>query len=63
MYASDKVFFNNAALSLNLDLETWFKVTEQPLSKDTLLMKYEPGWGMGRDDMLWKSDLGRTEGR
>lgn len=36
MYYLDEDFAHNIALSLSLDLETWFKVTKHPLLKDAI---------------------------
>lgn len=42
-------FSHNSAMTLTLNLETWFKVTAHPLPKGALdmLMKYEPDWANG----------------
>lgn len=50
-------------MTFTFDLETRFKITADPLHKDTLCDKYEPDWVKGREDMLRTRDLGRTEGR
>lgn len=47
-------------MTLPLDIETCFKVTEHPLVKGNLCVKYEPDWAKGREDMLRISDYGRT---
>lgn len=53
-----------SSMTLILDLDSWFKVTEHHLRKDTLWMKYEPDQAKEREDMLhWTSDLGWTDGR
>lgn len=63
-YAPDKDFINNFAVILTLDLETWFKDTENPLPKGTLWVKYDPNLVKGVcEDMLRTSSLGRTNGR
>lgn len=62
-YATDKDFTYNSDMTLSLDLETWFKVTAHPLPKDTLQVKFKPGWASGREDMPQTSDLGMTDGQ
>lgn len=50
-------------MTFTLDLETWFKVTVQPLPKSTLCVEYEPDWAKGREDMPQTSDLGKGKRR
>lgn len=50
-------------MTLNLDIETRFKVTSYFLPESTLWVKYEQYWAKGREDMFQKSDLGRTDRR
>lgn len=40
-------------MTLTLDLETSFKVTAHPLTKATLLGKYELHWTYKREYMIW----------
>lgn len=47
-------------MTLNLDLETCFKIIARLLLKGTLWSKYEPD-RIKRKYMLRKSDLGRTD--
>lgn len=49
-------------MTLTLDLESWFKVTEHTLTKGTLRVKFEPDWAKGREDMPQTSDLGWKDG-
>lgn len=48
-------------MTLNLDLETWFKATADPLPKSSLWLNYEQDWVKGREDMFRTSILGRTD--
>lgn len=54
-----KDFIYNS-MTLNLDLETCFKITARLLLKGTLWSNYEPD-RIKRKYMLRKSDLGRTD--
>lgn len=63
IYDLDKDFSGNSAMTLILDLQTWFKVTSHTSSKGTLQVKYESEWAKGRESMPWTSDLGQTDGR
>lgn len=49
-------------MTLTLDLETCFKATAHLLPKGTLWMKYDPDWAKRKEDMIWTSDLGQTDG-
>lgn len=62
IYDLDKDFSHNSAMSLSLDLETWYKVTAYPLLKDSLWMKFEPDWVKGRVDMLQTNGHEQTDG-
>lgn len=61
-YALDKDFVYNSAMTLTVDLKTWFKVTAHPLPIGTLCMKYEPDLVKGREDMLQTSNIGWKDG-
>lgn len=62
-YDEVKVFSpHNSTMTLTLDLESWFKVTEHTLNKGTLWVKFEPDWAKGREDMPQTSDLGWKDG-
>lgn len=56
-----KLDFKEICIDFYFDLEKWFKVTAHPLPKGTLQVKYEPDWAVGREDMLWTSNLGRID--
>lgn len=49
-------------MTLTLDLESWFKVTEHTLNKGTLWVKFEPDWAKGGEDMPQTLD-GKTDER
>lgn len=49
MIQSRFFFLYNSAMTLTLDLETWFKVIAHPLPKDTQWVKYEPDWAKVRE--------------
>mgnify|MGYP005954895797 CR=1 FL=1 len=55
---SGQGFLYNSAMTLNLDLETWFKDYSHPLLKGTLWVKYEPDLAKGKEYMLWKDKIG-----
>lgn len=38
-------------MTLTLDLESWFKVTEHTLNKGALWVKFEPDWAKGGEDI------------
>lgn len=42
-----QIFLYNSAMTLTIDLETWFKVTSYVLLKGTVWVKYEPYWARG----------------
>lgn len=48
-------------MTLTFNLETLFKVTEHPLPKGTLCVRYEPDWDKGREAMLQTGNLGRMD--
>lgn len=64
IYDLDKDFSGNSAMTLILDLQTWFKVTSHTSSKGTLQVKYESEWQRGEKVCpgLVTSDR-QTEGR
>lgn len=51
----DQVFFIQKGITLIFELENLFKVTAQPLPKDTLWVNYKPGWAKGRENILQTS--------
>lgn len=55
-------FSHYSTMTLTLDLESWFKVTEHTLNKGTLWVKFEPDWAKGGEDMPQTSDLGWKDG-
>lgn len=59
IYDPERIF--HSAVTLTLDLETWFKVTAHPLFKGTQWVKYEPNWAKERENMLVISDLEWTD--
>lgn len=64
IYDLDKDFADNSAMTLTLNLETWFEVTAKTLPKDTLgKVKYEPDWAKGREYLTRTSDLRRSDWR
>lgn len=67
-YAAEKAFSYNSAITITLDLDTFFKVTTHPLAKDNLWVKYEPDWTRGgkkwsEQEIPDEQTDGRTDGR
>lgn len=58
-----RIFSHNSAMTFTLDPKTWFKVTAQSLTKETLWVKFKPDQKKGREDILQRSDIRWTNGQ
>lgn len=63
-YALGKAFFKyHTVVTLTFNPEIWFKVTENPLPKGKLCVKFKLCWAREKEGVHWTRYLRQTEGR